>query len=167
MSETMRVLVVDDDRALRETLRCALTVAGYEVQTADTGALALELVAQAPPAALLLDVGMPDMDGLEVCRRVRLLSNRVPVLVVTGRDAVSDRIAGLDAGADDYVVKPFDLEELNARIRALMRRAGPDADGEALSFAEIRLDPVRHCAVVAERVAELTRTEYQLLDRKS
>jgi two-component system response regulator MprA len=160
----MRVLVVDDDRAVRDALRRALTLAGYQVQTADTGAQALELVAQAPPEAVLLDLGMPDMDGLEVCRRVRLLGQRVPVLMVTGRDAVSDRVAGLDAGADDYVIKPFDLDELKARIRALMRRTAPDPDGEQLCFAEIRLDAERHGAVVGERFAELTRTEYQLLE---
>jgi two-component system response regulator MprA len=160
----MRVLVVDDDDAVRDALRTALTLAGYQVQTADTGAHALELVAQAPPEAMLLDVGMPDMDGLEVCRRVRMLGTRVPVLMLTGRDAVSDRVAGLDAGADDYVVKPCDLDELKARIRALMRRSSPDADGEELSFAEIRLDPERHGAVVGDQLAELTRTEYQLLE---
>jgi two-component system response regulator MprA len=160
----MRVLVVDDDRAVRDALFRALTHAGYQVQTADSGGRALELVAQAPPEALLLDVGMPDIDGLEVCRRVRLLGNRVPVLMLTGRDAVSDRVAGLDAGADDYLVKPFDLDELKARIRALMRRAAPDAEGEQLSFAEIRLDAERHGAVVGEQFAELTRTEYQLLE---
>jgi two-component system response regulator MprA len=160
----MRVLVVDDDDAVRDALRTALTLAGYQVQTADTGARALELVAQAPPEAMLLDVGMPDMDGLEVCRRVRMLGTRVPLLMLTGRDAVSDRVAGLDAGADDYVVKPCDLDELKARIRALLRRSSPGADGEELSFAEIRLDPERHGAVVGDQFAGLTRTEYQLLE---
>ena len=160
----MRVLVVDDDCAVREALGHALSAGGYQVQTAGSGAQALELVAQAPPEALLLDVGMPDMDGLEVCRRVRLLGSRVPVLMLTGRDAVSDRVAGLDAGADDYLVKPCDLEELKARIRALVRRAESGADRQQLSFAEIRLDPERHGAAVGEQFAQLTRTEYQLLD---
>jgi two-component system, OmpR family, response regulator MprA len=160
----MRLLVVDDDHAVREALSRSLTLAGYEVQAAESGAQALELVAAAPPEAVLLDVCMPDIDGLEVCRRVRLLGNRVPVLMLTGREAVSDRVAGLDAGADDYLVKPFALDELKARIRALLRRARPDADGEQLSFAELRLDTERHGATVGEQFTELTRTEYQLLE---
>jgi two-component system response regulator MprA len=160
----MRVLVVDDDRAVRDTLRRALTLAGYDVQTADTGARALELVAQAPPEAVLLDAAMPDIGGLEVCRRVRLLGDRVPVLMLTARESVSDRVAGLDAGADDCVVKPFDLDELQARIRALLRRSSPTADNEELSFAEIRLDVERHGAAVGDQFAKLTRTEYQLLE---
>jgi two-component system, OmpR family, response regulator MprA len=160
----MRVLVVDDDRAVRDALRRALTLAGYDVQTADTGARALELVAQAPPEAVLLDAAMPDIDGLEVCRRVCLLGDRVPVLMLTARESVSDRVAGLDAGADDCVVKPFNLDELQARIRALLRRSSPTADNEELSFAEIRLDVERHGAAVGDQFAKLTRTEYQLLE---
>jgi two-component system, OmpR family, response regulator MprA len=160
----MRVLVVDDDRAVREALRLALTGAGYEVQTADSGEQALELVAQAPPQAVLLDARMPDIDGLEVCRRVRLIDGRVPVVMLTEREAVGDRVAGLDAGADDCVDKPFDVGELQARMRALLRRLGPHADGDELSFAELRLDRARHGAVVGDRFAKLTRTEYQLLE---
>ena len=160
----MRVLVVDDDRAVREALRRALTLAGYELRVAEDGAQAIELVAHEIPDAVVLDIAMPGIDGLEVCRRVRLLGNRVPILMLTAREAVSDRVAGLDAGADDYLVKPFDVDELKARLRALLRRSGPEGDGEELSFAELRLDSARHGAAVGEEFAELTRTEYQLLE---
>jgi two-component system, OmpR family, response regulator MprA len=187
----MRILVVDDDRAVREALRRALTLGGYEVQLAGGGAQAIEAVAQSLPDAVVLDVGMPDIDGLEVCRRLRLLGNRVPVLILTARDAVADRIDGLDVGADDYMVKPFDLGELQARLRALLRRAAPDGEGSlhAPAFAEVALEPGRHGAVVGgggpargggsagddgfraardggepPRFVELTRTEYQLLE---
>jgi two-component system response regulator MprA len=141
-----------------------LTLAGYEVQPADGGAEAIELVAQSVPDAVVLDVGMPDMDGLEVCRRLRLLGNRVPILMLTARVEISDRVAGLDAGADDYLVKPFDNDELKARLRALLRRTLPEGDPDELSFAELTLDRARHGASVDGRVAELTRTEYQLLE---
>jgi two-component system, OmpR family, response regulator MprA len=160
----MRVLVVDDDRAVREALRRVLTLAGYELQVAEGGAAAIELVVQSIPDAVVLDLGMPDVDGLEVCRRLRLLGNRVPILMLTAREHVSDRVAGLDAGADDYLVKPFDVDELKARVRALLRRSGPDGDPDELSFAEIRLDSARHGAAVGEAFTELTRTEYQLLE---
>ncbi len=161
----MRILVVDDDRAVREALRRALTLASYEVQLADDGEQALEGIVQAVPDAVVLDVGLPGIDGLEVCRRVRLLGNRVPILILTARDSVADRIDGLDVGADDYMVKPFDVGELKARLRALLRRANPDGDGgEGLAFAELRLDPMRHGAQVGESFVELTRTEYQLLE---
>jgi two-component system response regulator MprA len=161
----MRLLVVDDDRGLRDVLRRALTLAGYEVRLAETGSDALAEVASGAPDALVLDIGLPDIDGLEVCRLLRREGNRVPVLMLTARDAVSDRIDGLDAGADDYLVKPFDVDELKARLRALLRRAGGEttADG-ALSFGELRLDPYRHGVWVGERLVELTRTEYQLLE---
>jgi two-component system response regulator MprA len=161
------ILVVDDDRAVREALRRALALAGYEVQLAEDGVQAVELVAQALPEAVVLDIGLPGIDGLEVCRRLRRLGNRVPILMLTARDAVADRIDGLDAGADDYLVKPFDVGELQARLRALLRRSGPEGEeGEpvALCFAEVRLDPDRHGAVVGERFAELTRTEFLLLE---
>jgi two-component system response regulator MprA len=162
----VRVLVVDDDRAVREALRRVLTLAGYEVQTAQDGEQALELVVQAVPDAVVLDVGMPEMDGLEVCRRLRRLGSRVPILMLTARDAVSDRIDGLDVGADDYMVKPFDVGELKARIRALLRRAGPEgaSDPGTLSFAEVKLDGARHGAEVDGAFVELTKTEYQLLE---
>lgn len=162
----MRVLVVDDDRAVRDALRRALTLAGYEVQMAEDGEQALELVVQAVPDAVVLDVGMPGIDGLEVCRRLRRLGSRVPILMLTARDAVSDRIDGLDVGADDYMVKPFDVGELKARIRALLRRVGAEGtdDPEVLTFAEVKLDGARHGAEVNGRFLELTRTEYQLLE---
>jgi two-component system response regulator MprA len=160
----VRILVVDDDRALREALRRALTLADYEVQVAQDGERALELLAEAVPDAVVLDVGLPGIDGLETCRRVRL-GSRVPILILTARDAVADRIDGLDAGADDYMVKPFDVGELKARLRALLRRANPHGeDPDVLSFAEVRLDPDRHGAQVGESFVELTRTEYQLLE---
>jgi two-component system response regulator MprA len=161
----MRLLVVDDDRGLREVLRRALSLAGYEVRLAETGSGALAEVAGGAPDAVVLDIGLPDIDGLEVCRLLRREGNRVPVLMLTARDAVSDRIDGLDAGADDYLVKPFDIDELKARLRALLRRAGGEttADG-ALSFGELRLDPYRHGVWVGEDLVELTRTEYQLLE---
>ncbi len=159
----MRLLVVDDDRALRDVLRRALTLAGYDVRLAETGAGALSDVAGTVPDAVVLDVGLPDIDGLEVCRLLRREGNRVPVLMLTARDAVSDRIDGLDAGADDYLVKPFDIDELKARLRALLRRAGGDG-GDGLSFAELTLDPARHGVNVGDEFVELTRTEFQLLE---
>jgi two-component system response regulator MprA len=166
----VRLLVVDDDRAVREALRRTLTLGGYEVEMAEDGERALEQIVAAVPDAVVLDVGLPGIDGLEVCRQVRRLGNRVPILVLTARDAISDRIDGLDVGADDYMVKPFDVGELKARLRALLRRsqaqsqAQADVDG-ALSFAELHLDPSRHGVEVGgERLVELTRTEYQLLE---
>ena len=161
----MRVLVVDDDRALRDVLRRALTLAGYEVRLTDSGAGALSEVNGSVPDAVVLDVGLPDIDGLEVCRLLRREGNRVPVLMLTARAAVSDRIDGLDAGADDYLVKPFDIDELKARLRALLRRSVGDEGGDGgLSFRELKLDPGRHGVVVGETFVELTRTEYQLLE---
>ncbi len=160
----MRVLVVDDDRAVRDALRRVLTLAGYEVQGAEDGDRAIDAVAQAVPDAVVLDVGLPGIDGLEVCRRLRLIGNRVPILMLTARVEIADRVAGLDAGADDYLVKPFDVDELKARLRALLRRSGPEGDPDDLSFGEVRLDRARHGASVGGQVAELTRTEYQLLE---
>jgi two-component system response regulator MprA len=164
----MRLLVVDDDRALREVLRRALQLAGYEIELAAGGATALAQIAASPPDAVVLDIGLPDLDGLEVCRLLRAEGNRLPVLMLTARDAVADRIEGLDAGADDYLVKPFDIDELKARLRALLRRALPDTDdggGEAeLAFGELRLDVDRHGVQVNGNFVELTRTEFQLLE---
>ena len=161
----MRLLVVDDDRGLRDVLRRALMLSGYEIVQAATGSEALSEATSTVPDAIVLDVGLPDINGLEVCRLLRREGNRVPVLMLTARDAVSDRIDGLDAGADDYLVKPFDVDELRARLRALLRRAGGDGDGEGrLSFGELKLDPARHGVEVSGTFVELTRTEYQLLE---
>ena len=160
----VRILVVDDDRSLRDALRRALTLGGYDVQSAEGGQQGLTQVATGGPDAVVLDVGMPDIDGLEVCRRVRATGNRVPILMLTARDAISDRIDGLDAGADDYLVKPFDVGELKARLRALLRRAGSEGDPDAVSYEELQLDNARHGVSVADSFVELTRTEYQLLE---
>jgi two-component system, OmpR family, response regulator MprA len=160
----VRILVVDDDRAVREALRRALSLAGYEIQLAEDGEQALEGIVQAMPDAVVLDVGLGGIDGLEVCRRVRRLGSRVPILILTARDQVADRIDGLDVGADDYMVKPFDVGELKARLRALLRRANPETDTGSLAFGGVQLDASRHGAQVGERFVELTRTEYQLLE---
>jgi two-component system response regulator MprA len=160
----VRALVVEDDDAVREALRRALMLGGYEVRTAADGEQAIELVASSVPDVVVLDVGLPGIDGLEVCRRLRLLGNRVAILILTARDVVSDRIDGLDAGADDYLVKPFDVEELKARLRALLRRTYSQDDPDALAFGEVRLDHARHGAEVNGDFVELTRTEFQLLE---
>ena len=160
----MRILVVDDDRAVRDALRRVLALASYDVDCAADGDEALEQLSRVAPDAVVLDIGMPGIDGLDVCRRLRENGNRVPILLLTARVEVADRVAGLDAGADDYLVKPFDIEELKARLRALMRRAEPNGEREELQFAELRLDRARHGAVVGDAFAELTRTEYQLLE---
>jgi two-component system response regulator MprA len=160
----VRILIVDDDRPVREALRRALSLAGYEVEALADGESALERVFASTPDAVVLDIGLPGIDGLEVCRRVRRAGNRVPILLLTARDAVADRIDGLDVGADDYLVKPFDVGELKARLRALLRRTSPDASLEGVRFGDLRLDPGRHGVQVGESFAELTRTEYQLLE---
>ena len=161
----VRILIVDDDRALRDALRRALVLGGYDTVPADSGEAALAEVTSAAPDAVVLDIGLPDIDGLEVCRRLRSSGNRVPVLMLTARDAVADRIDGLDAGADDYLVKPFDVGELRARLRALLRRSRSDGDmDDVVSFQELRLDGARHGVSVGESFVELTRTEYQLLE---
>jgi two-component system response regulator MprA len=160
----MRILIVDDDRSLRDALRRTLVLGGYETVSADWGEEALAQVAVAAPDAVVLDVGLPDIDGLEVSRRLRAAGNRVPILMLTAREAIEDRIDGLDAGADDYLVKPFDVGELKARLRALLRRSGGAGDPDSLRFEELRLDSARHGLSVGEGFAELTRTEYQLLE---
>jgi two-component system, OmpR family, response regulator MprA len=161
----VRILIADDDRAVRDALRRALALGGYDVALAEGGRQALDAAAAAAPDAIVLDIGMPDVDGLEVCRRLRRAGDRVPILMLTARDAIADRIEGLDAGADDYLVKPFDVGELRARLRALLRRSNGLGDPAALSFAELRLDEGRHGVAVGEDgFAELTRTEYQLLE---
>jgi two-component system, OmpR family, response regulator MprA len=161
----MRVLIIDDDRALRDALRRALTLAGYDVTTAEDAERGLDAIAADRPDAVLLDVGLPGVDGLEACRRLRAGRDRTPVLMLTARDAIEHRIDGLDAGADDYLVKPFDTGELKARLRALLRRAGTGEPGAAEpAVAGLRLDPARHGATAGGAFAELTRTEYQLLE---
>ncbi|HEX4361930.1 MAG TPA: response regulator transcription factor [Pseudonocardia sp.] len=163
----MRILVVDDDRAVRESLRRSLAFNGYQVDLATDGQAALTAVSMARPDAMVLDVMMPRLDGLEVCRRLRGTGDDLPILVLTARDAVSDRVAGLDAGADDYLPKPFALEELLARLRALLRRrigteSGPEFN--PLSFADLSLDPETREVSRAGRQISLTRTEFALLE---
>jgi two-component system, OmpR family, response regulator MprA len=160
----MKILVVDDERAVRESLRRALELEGYEVQLAADGAEAIEQLGSNGQAdAVVLDVLMPGIDGLEVCRYLRRAGNTTPVLMLTARDAVGDRVAGLDAGADDYLVKPFALEELLARVRALLRRGSPGPD-EVLRFADVELSPSRREVTRGGEPVELTRTEFNLLE---
>lgn len=162
----MRILVVDDDRAVRESLRRSLTFNGYAVDLAVDGVDALEKATVQRPDALVLDVMMPRMDGLEVCRRLRSTGDDLPILVLTARDSVSERVAGLDAGADDYLPKPFALEELLARLRALLRRraADPGEVSETMTFADLSLDPVTREVTRGDRSISLTRTEFSLLE---
>jgi two-component system response regulator MprA len=160
----MRILVVDDEPAVRQALDRALRFEGYETQLADDGVTALSAVAENPPDAIVLDVAMPRIDGLEVCRRLRTAADPTPILLLTARAAVSDRVTGLDAGADDYLVKPFALEELLARLRALLRRTGPLQDDEVLRFADLSLDPGTREVRRNGRPIELTRTEFLLLE---
>jgi two-component system, OmpR family, response regulator MprA len=159
----VRVLVVDDEPQLRRALERALKLEGYEVALAADGDEALAAAGGAPMDAIVLDVLMPKRDGLEVCRELRAQGDRTPVLMLTARDAVQDRVDGLDAGADDYVVKPFALEELLARLRALLRRTNGDAT-EELSYADLRLDPSTREVHRGERPIELTKTEFSLLE---
>jgi two-component system response regulator MprA len=160
----MRVLVVDDERAVRDSLRRALELEGYDVELAADGEEALERLAQnGEPDAVVLDILMPRMDGLEVCRRLRREGHRLPVLMLTARDEVENRVAGLDAGADDYVTKPFALEELLARLRALLRRT-TSGSGEVLRFADLELDPKTREVRRAGEPIDLTRTEFSLLE---
>jgi two-component system response regulator MprA len=158
----MRILVVDDEPAVRTALRRALSPEGYDVDLAADGAEALDRLAAAPPDAVVLDVGMPRVDGLEVCRRMRQAGDRTPVLILTARDAIDDRVEGLDAGADDYLVKPFALRELRARLRALLRRV--DRNTETLRYAGLALDPLAHEVHRGERAVDLSRTEFTLLE---
>ena len=159
----MRLLVVDDDRALRDVLRRTLTLSGYDVRLADTGAGALSEVSSSTPDAVVLDIGLPDIDGLEVCRLLRRERNRVPILMLTARDAISDRIDGLDAGADDYLVKPFDFGELLARLRALQRRP-PLSQSPRMVIGELRFDPAAREVMVNGRRPALTSTELGILE---
>jgi two-component system response regulator MprA len=162
----MKILVVDDERAVRDSLRRALELEGYDIELAVDGSEALTRLTEngeSQPDAVILDVLMPGIDGLEVCRRLRRHGNRVPVLMLTARDEIENRVGGLDAGADDYVTKPFALEELLARVRALLRRASESSE-EVLRFADLELDPgTREVRRGGARI-ELTRTEFALLE---
>jgi two-component system response regulator MprA len=160
----VRILVVDDEPAVREAVDRALRLEGYDTELAGDGRQALEALADRAPDALVLDLLMPYVDGLEVCRRLRAAGDRTPVLVLTARDAVPDRVRGLDAGADDYLVKPFALEELLARLRALLRRGAGGPRGELLRYADVELDPLEHAVRRGRRAVELTRTEFLLLE---
>jgi len=163
-NRAVKILVVDDERAVRESLRRALELEGYEIELAADGQEALyRLESDAQPDALLLDVLMPGVDGLEVARTIRRAGNRVPILMLTARTQVEDRVEGLDAGADDYVTKPFALEELLARLRALLRRTA-EGSGEVLRFADLELDPGTREVKRDSEPIELTRTEFSLLE---
>jgi two-component system response regulator MprA len=160
----MKILVVDDERAVRESLRRALELEGYEIELADGGEGALRrLASNAEPDAMILDVLMPRIDGLEVCRRLRSEGSRLPVLMLTARVEVEDRVEGLDAGADDYLTKPFALDELKARLRALLRRT-TDGTGETLRFGDLELHPGTREVKRGGEPIELTRTEFSLLE---
>ncbi len=164
-----RVLVVDDDQAVRESLRRSLRFNGYDVDLAGDGAEALATIARAAPDAVVIDVMMPRLDGIEATRALRAAGNDLPILVLTARDGVGDRVEGLDAGADDYLTKPFALEELLARLRALLRRTAPvagtdDLAAEDLTFSDLTLNPVTREVRRGERPMELTRTEFALLE---
>jgi len=158
-----RVLVVDDEPAVRRALERALRLDNHDVTLAEDGEQALDVLAGGTTDAVILDILMPKLDGLEMCRRLRKAGDRTPVLMLTARDRVSDRVSGLDAGADDYLVKPFALEELMARLRALLRRTGAD-ERDLLRFGDLALDPVAHVVERGGREIELTRTEFLLLE---
>ncbi len=159
------ILVVDDEPPVRRALERALRLERYEVELAADGREALDRLAERPVDALVLDVMMPVIDGIEVCRRLRAAGDRTPILMLTARDAIDDRVQGLDVGADDYLVKPFALRELQARIRALLRRASDDENGsEILRFGDLVLDPSAHEVHRGDRLVELSKTEFLLLE---
>jgi two-component system response regulator MprA len=159
----VRILVVDDDLAVRRSIDRALRLEGYDVVTVGSGGEALEALAQTPPDAVVLDLQLPDLDGLQVCERMRNAGDDTPVLMVTARQAIDDRVQGLDAGADDYLVKPFALAELLARLRALLRRRF-EGEGGLLRFGDLTLDLSSREAHRGDRAFELTRIEYDLLE---
>ena len=162
-----RVLVVDDDRAVRESLRRSLEFNGYDVHLAGDGAEALAGIGAVAPDVVVMDVMMPRLDGLDATRALRAAGNDVPILVLTARDAVGDRVEGLDAGADDYLTKPFALQELLARLRALLRRVTPHEDGdeeEVLTFSDLSMNVATREVTRGDRGIELTRTEFTLLE---
>lgn len=156
------VLLVDDDRHISEVLRRSLIYEGYSVDVAHRGDEALHKTIEHPPDLVILDLMLPGLDGLEVCRRIRASGDQVPILMLTAKDAINDRVAGLDTGADDYLVKPVELEELQARVRALLRRRNPEQT-EVLRFADLELDTGTRVAHRGPREIELSTTEYELL----
>jgi two-component system response regulator MprA len=158
-----RVVVVDDDEALRSAVRRALRLEGYDVEVAADGEEAFARLSAVNADLVVLDVLMPGLDGITVCRRLRESGDRTPILMLTARDAVSDRVAGLDAGADDYLTKPFALEELVARVRALLRRTSPEDEG-VLRMGDLELNPRTRDVRRGERALELTRIEFALLE---
>ena len=158
------VLVAEDDRSVRDSLVLALQVEGYEVEAVTDGEQAIEAFERRIPDVVVLDVMMPKLDGLEVCRRIRAADSLVPVLMLTARHEIADRVGGLDAGADDYLVKPFSLDELLARLRALLRRTSITGSSEILEVADLALDPLRRSATRGTRPLELTKTEFDLLE---
>jgi two-component system response regulator MprA len=165
MAEQARILVVDDEPAVQNALSRALSLERYDVARASDGEEALARLGSAPYEAVILDIAMPRVDGLEVCRRLRATGDRTPVLMLTARGDVDDRVAGLDAGADDYLVKPFALRELLARVRALLRRSSEEDEPEhQLEFEDLRMDVYAHEAWRGERRLSLTRTEFLLLE---
>ena len=159
-----RVLVAEDDRSVRESLVMALGLEGYDVDAVGDGEQALDAVLAKEPDAVVLDVMMPFVDGLTVCRRLRARGVKVPILMLTARHEVADRVSGLDAGADDYLVKPFALDELSARLRALLRRTSVTGHDDALTVDDLVLDPLGRTASRAGRPLELTKTEFDLLE---
>src|SRR5215208_3195151 len=161
--ERCRVLVVDDDPNVLRVMKRGLVYAGYGVDEADTGETALAIARERSPDLVILDVMLPGLDGLEVCRRLRTASPQLPILMLTARDRVPDRVAGLDAGADDYLVKPFAFDEMLARIRALLRRAQP-SNQELLRLADLTVDPATREVRRADRLIDLTTREYELLE---
>ena len=163
----MKIVVVDDEQAVRDSLRRSLSFNGYDIAIAEDGEQALDVIEKEQPDLVILDVMMPKMDGLEVCRHLRSHGDDRPILVLTARDGVSDRVAGLDAGADDYLPKPFALEELLARVRSLLRRAAAEASGPSsqaeITFEDLKLNPDTRDVVRGNRTISLTRTEFALL----
>jgi two-component system response regulator MprA len=159
----MRILVVDDEPAVRDAVQRALKLESYDVDTASDGSEALRSLAVSSPDLMILDLLMPKIDGLEVCRRLRAAGDPTPVLMLTARDSVANRVEGLDAGADDYLVKPFALDELLARVRALLRRSSPEG-AQLLRFSDLSMDTVSREVKRGNRLMELTRTEFLLLE---
>ena len=164
MSNGQKVLVVDDDPEVRAAVEDGLAVEGYQVRGAADGLAALGEVARWQPDAMVLDLMMPALDGLAVCRRLRALGDRIPILVLTARDSVSERVDGLDAGADDYLVKPFALDELTARLRALLRRSAPAVEEAEYRYADLVADPITRTGSRGGRPLDFSRTEFALLE---